>query len=77
MKIAYLDPVGGIAGDMFLAALLDINQDEEKEQKLLHWLKRLSLDHWHWEKKSVVRGGFRGTKIDFHAETENDHRHLP
>ncbi|MBR5329279.1 MAG: nickel pincer cofactor biosynthesis protein LarC [Firmicutes bacterium] len=76
MKIAYLDPVGGIAGDMFLAALLDLYDNKEEEQNLLDLLKRLPLDHWHWETKSVIRGGFRGTKIDFHAETEKDHRHL-
>ena len=65
MKTACLDPVGGIAGDMFLAALLDSGGEEEY---LLEELKKLELTGWEWKRETVLRGGFAGTKIDFLIE---------
>lgn len=76
MNIAYLDPIGGIAGDMFLAALLDSIDNDNEEKELLTQLKKLLPDHWKWTKEYAVRGGFRGTKIDFSAEKEEHCRHL-
>lgn len=76
MKIIYLDPVGGIAGDMFLGALLDALDDPFLEKKLLNHLEKLKLKHWQWKKEKAVRGSFCGTKIDFRAEEETTHRHL-
>lgn len=74
MKTAYLDPIGGIAGDMFLAALLDGGGDEEY---LLKELKKLSLPGWQWKREQVTRGGFAGTKIDFIIEEQKVCRRLP
>lgn len=76
MNIAYLDPVGGIAGDMFVSALLDATDDNTIEQELLTELHKLNLDSWLWKKENTVRCGFHGTKIDFSAKTELCHRHL-
>lgn len=74
MKTACLDPVGGIAGDMFLAALLDSGGEEEY---LLEELKKLELTGWEWKREKVLRGGFAGTKIDFLIEEQKVCRHLP
>ena len=32
MNILYLDPIGGIAGDMFLSALLDTAKEEDEKE---------------------------------------------
>ena len=74
MKTAYLDPIGGIAGDMFLAALLDGGGDEEY---LLRELKKADLPGWQWKREPVTRGGFAGTKIDFIIEEQKVCRRLP
>lgn len=76
MKIIYLDPVGGIAGDMFLSALLDALDDPSLEKRLLTHLKRLKLTQWQWKKEKTVRDSFCGTKINFQAKEETTHRHL-
>lgn len=73
MKTAYLDPIGGIAGDMFLAALLDCGVEEDY---LLQQLKKLPLSPWQWKMEKVQRGAFGGTKINFIIEKEHTCRHL-
>ena len=76
MKIAYFDPVGGVSGDMLVAALLDVGGDEER---LLKDLARLPLDGWSWQRRQERRGGFGGVKIDFLTERNQNHqeeRHL-
>lgn len=75
MKIAYIDPVGGIAGDMLLGALLDCFGKEE-EDYVLRNLRRLPLPSWQWQRKIEIRQGFGGTKIDFAVPQEKNHRHL-
>lgn len=76
MNIAYLDPIGGIAGDMLLSSLLDAVDDDTAEEELLSELEKLNLSSWQWKKETSVRGGFHGTKIDFSAKKEQQHRHL-
>lgn len=76
MKIAYCDPVGGVSGDMLVAALLDAGGDEAR---LLKDLARLPLDGWSWQLRQERRGGFGGVKIDFLTEDDQNHqeeRHL-
>lgn len=74
MKTIYLDPIGGVAGDMLLAALLDAGGDEDY---LLANLQKLDLPGWTWHREETTRGGFGGTKIDFNIVADQHCRHLP
>ncbi len=76
MKIAYINPVGGVSGDMLLAALLDGGSNEDR---LLDALRRLSLPPWKWQRKEETRQGFGGSKIEFVLDTnaKQSPRHLP
>src|SRR5438132_2401978 len=62
MKIAVLDPASGIAGDMFIGALVDIGRDKA-------WLERLpstlGLSGVAVRIADVQRSGVRCVKIDF------------
>lgn len=62
MKIAILDPASGIAGDMFLGALIDVGLDKG-------WLERLpsslGLEGIGVRIAGVQRSGVRCTKVDF------------
>jgi hypothetical protein len=70
MKILYLDLFSGIAGDMFIAALLDLGVDAKKLEREL---KKLKLDGYHLH---IVRGqksAIAGVKFDVHLAHEHDH----
>src|SRR5437660_4975880 len=62
MKIAVLDPASGIAGDMFIGALIDNGLDKA-------WLERLpsalGLDRVRVRIADVERSGVRCVKVDF------------
>jgi len=62
MKIAILDPASGIAGDMFLGALVDVGLDKA-------WLERLpstlGLSDVRVRIEDVERSGVRCVKVDF------------
>lgn len=75
MNILYLDPIGGIAGDMFLSALLDAAKGED-EKSLINKLSDLKLNGWEWQKEETSRQGFRGLKINFCTKEESVCRHL-
>ena len=85
MKIAYFDCFSGIAGDMALAALLDVGVplDELKAA-----LSSLPVEGWNIESQNVLRSGIhaQSVSISLHGQTdedelaqqparENDHHH--
>jgi pyridinium-3,5-bisthiocarboxylic acid mononucleotide nickel chelatase len=68
--VLVLEPVGGIAGDMFLAAALDLGVDRVKLEAALSTLAvgkfRLEVSHKH-------DSAIRGTHLDVVAEGEQPH----
>lgn len=72
-RVLWLEPVGGIAGDMFLAAALDlgISQSELEEQ-----LKSLEVPGWKLELSKAERHAIVGTHVDVVVtEPEGGHVH--
>ncbi len=69
MRIAYFDCPSGAAGDMILGALVDagVPFDELKDG-----LAKLHLPGWSLERREVMKGAFRATKVDVHV---HDHDH--
>ncbi len=73
MRIAYLDCQSGIAGDMTLAALVDVGIPLGRIQSAID---SLGLPSCRLEASTVKKHGFRATKIDVVHEPEHAHRHL-
>lgn len=74
MKIAYLDCLSGISGDMTLGALVDAGVDLAAIQSGIDSLglpQQVRL-----EATTVKKKGFRATQIEIHHEPEHAHRHL-
>ena len=72
MKTLYLDLFSGIAGDMFIAALLDLGVDA---QKLERELKKLKLDGYHLHISRQQKSAIAGVKFDVHLAHEHDRAH--
>ena len=72
MKILYLDLFSGIAGDMFIAALLDLGVDA---RKLERELKKLKLDGYHLHISRQQKSSIAGVKFDVHLADEHAHAH--
>ncbi len=80
MKILYLDIFSGIAGDMFIAALLDLGVDAARLEREL---KKLKLDGWHLHISRGQKSAIAGIKFDVHlahghepAHTHEEHEHF-
>jgi pyridinium-3,5-bisthiocarboxylic acid mononucleotide nickel chelatase len=73
MKIAYLDCLSGISGDMMLGALIDAGVDLQPIQA---GIASLGLANCRLVAHEVKRKGFRATKLDVEHEPEHAHRHL-
>ena len=73
MKIAYLDCVSGISGDMTLGALVDIGIPLDDLQQ---GIDSLGIAGCVLEAMEVKRHGFRATKVNVRHEPEHVHRHL-
>ncbi len=73
MKIAYIDCLSGISGDMFLGALIDSGVPLEQLQAAID---SLAIPVCRLEATSVHRKGFRSLKVKVHTEPEKAHRHL-
>lgn len=73
MRIAILDPFSGIAGDMFLGALLDVGLDDEFIRTLP---ATLGIEGVGVEIRSVLRGQIACRKVDFTIPPQPHGRHL-
>ncbi|WP_106390733.1 nickel pincer cofactor biosynthesis protein LarC [Enhygromyxa salina] len=78
-KTALLDPFGGLAGDMLLGALLDLDAELEGdlEAALAEPLSSLNLPDWRLDASPAMRRQLGCVKATFHVPDEADHRHLP
>ena len=65
MRVAYLDPVSGVSGDMLLGALIDAGLEVER---LSEELRGLQLDAWSLNAERVQRAGFAATKAHIRIE---------
>src|ERR1035438_9026792 len=74
MKTLYLDLFSGIAGDMFIAALLDLGVDAKKLEREL---KKLKLDGWHLHISRQQKSSIVGVKFDVHLAHNHVHYELP
>ena len=72
MKFLYLDLFSGIAGDMFIAALLDLGVDV---RQLERELKKLKLDGYHLHISRRQKSAIAGVKFDVHIAHEHHHKH--
>jgi uncharacterized protein (TIGR00299 family) protein len=72
MKFLYLDLFSGIAGDMFIAALLDLGVDAHKLEREL---KKLKLDGYHLHISRQQKSAIAGVKFDVHFADEHHHEH--
>jgi hypothetical protein len=61
MRLAYFDCPSGAAGDMIMGALVDAGLPFEA---LREELAKLRLPGWSLERREVMKGAFRATKID-------------
>jgi pyridinium-3,5-bisthiocarboxylic acid mononucleotide nickel chelatase len=72
--IAYVDSFAGLAGDMFVAALLDAGLELSALQEAL---EGLALEGFAVEAEAVQRGGMAGTQFHVRVTQEQHvHRHL-
>lgn len=73
MKLAYLDCLSGISGDMTLGALVDAGVDLAA---LNDAIASLGLPGCHLEAETVKKHGFRATQVRVVYQHEHAHRHL-
>jgi hypothetical protein len=71
-KILYLEPVGGIAGDMFLAAGVDLGVSPEAIAQALSGLK---VPGWKLAVSRAVRHAISGTHLDVVLDEREAHPH--
>ncbi|MHB8418471.1 MAG: nickel pincer cofactor biosynthesis protein LarC [Myxococcales bacterium] len=70
MSILLLEPVGGISGDMFLAATADLGVDLAALETLLHGAGVLGFT---LERRRDSRGGIGGTRVDVRIDEHGPH----
>ena len=73
MRIAYLDCLSGISGDMMLGALIDAGVDIAQIQA---GVDSLGLPSCRFVADTVSKCGFRATNVNVQYEPEHVHRHL-
>ncbi len=73
MKIAYLDCYSGVAGDMFLGAMIDAGLDPDR---LRTEIAKLGVDGVEVQAEKTVRRGITGTDVKVVTGHDHAHRHL-
>jgi uncharacterized protein (TIGR00299 family) protein len=73
MRIALVDPFAGIAGDMFVGALLDAGASFARLQE---GLAQLGLEGYEVSARQVMRAGVRATKFAVESSEHHHHRGL-
>jgi pyridinium-3,5-bisthiocarboxylic acid mononucleotide nickel chelatase len=73
MKLAYLDCISGVSGDMTLGALVDCGIELAALQA---GIDSLGFPHIKLTSEEVKRRGFRALKVRVQHEPEHAHRHL-
>jgi pyridinium-3,5-bisthiocarboxylic acid mononucleotide nickel chelatase len=73
MKIAFLDGSSGIAGDMFLAAVLDAGV---APKLLLQELKKISVGFYEFKRTVAMRRGLAASRVEIRDPGGHEHRHL-
>ena len=71
-RLAYLDPAGGLSGDIFLAAMVSAGVDPAGLEEIL---RGLDLGPWSLERERVQVFGLNATRIRFVTEPSPPHRH--
>lgn len=71
MSVLYLDPVGGVSGDMVLALLVDLGVPAEA---LEADLRQLPLEGWRLDIRREERMGISGTRVEVVCAEEHHHR---
>ncbi|RKG99597.1 nickel pincer cofactor biosynthesis protein LarC [Corallococcus sp. CA053C] len=71
-RILYLEPVGGIAGDMFLAAGIDLGVSPDA---LTQALSGLNVPGWKLAVSRAVRHAISGTHLDVVLDAKEAHPH--
>ena len=74
MKVAYVDMIGGAAGDMLMGAWVDAGLDV---QLLERALRTVVADGWELVTERVDRCGIAATHLDLIIPGEDDHAHGP
>lgn len=71
-RLLYLEPVGGIAGDMFLAAALELGVPRDELERAL---KSLDVPGWRLEVTRAERHAIFGTHVEVRVDADEGHHH--
>ena len=74
MKVAYIDMIGGAAGDMLMGAWVDAGVDVAELERAL---RTVVADGWELVTERVDRCGISATHLDLIIPGEDDHAHVP
>jgi len=72
MRVAYIDMIGGAAGDMLMGAWVDAGLDV---RALERELRGVVAGGWELVTERVVRCGIAATHLDLVIPGEDDHAH--
>lgn len=73
VRTLYIDSIGGIAGDMMLAALIEIGVPESE---LVATLRELSVSGWEWRSERVEVNAVFARRVQIRVTEDQPHRHL-